>query len=289
MFEIKRAQPLLGTFVEITANSSSKINLALAVDAAFTRISSLQALLSRFDPQSDVSRLNTHAHLAAVHVSSETYSVLSFSEKMHKFSDGAFDIVAPYSLQSKTGGSANEVQLLSDNRVVFLQPLKIDLGGIAKGFAVDCAIETLRQHGVESALVNAGGDLRAYGKMSRKIWVRSPGLDSEKVSLCTLSFGAIATSATYFLDRSPNDMGIANVTNGEFWNEQQSISVLAQTCMVADALTKVVATVEKSKAAKVLAALEAQAILMQVEDGNYDISQIPSRSDNPRADCLTAR
>ena len=85
--------------------------------------------------------------------------------------------------------------LTKPNTVYSKVPLTLDLGGIAKGFAVDKAVEALKQCGATSGYVNAGGDLRVFGDVSQSIQIRNPGNSSELMSLGSLANGAIATSS----------------------------------------------------------------------------------------------
>ena len=116
----------------------------------------------------------------------------------------------------------------------------MDLGGIAKGFAVDCAIEVLRTFAVERAIVNAGGDLRHHGAWPMSVQVRDPQnaarvatsvlLDNAALASSTAGgFGAVAESASRIRD-----------ARGRLLPPLAGATVQAPTCMLADALTKVV-------------------------------------------------
>ena len=159
-----------------------------------------------------------------------------------------------------------DIELLDDSRVRFHRPLLIDLGGIAKGYAVDCAIETLRQAGVDAALVNAGGDLRALGQQPQPVHLRHPqhpALAAHALSLCN---EALATSANYY-SRRTSPMGevspLLDPRSRRPWLGSASVSVRAADCISADALTKVVLFAAPEMAERVLAAYEAQAYVQQ--------------------------
>jgi thiamine biosynthesis lipoprotein len=126
-----------------------------------------------------------------------------------------------------------------------LRPLCLDLGGIAKGFAVDEAVKSLIKEGVSSGIVNAGGDLRVFGNKPQTIYIRNPQLPRHLIELGALSNGAIATSALYFAKRNQHYSHIINplATRDIDIHEQfsGSYSVLAKECVYADALTKVLA------------------------------------------------
>src|ERR1043166_787718 len=176
---IRRARPLLGTFVEIAAAIADQCDVDAAIEAAFDAVAKVHRLMSFHEPDSDISRLDREASTHAVTVDAWTYYVLESALDVHLRSKGLFDITVAPVLQNLGllplhGGkrpsptadmhAREAIELLSDCRVRFLDAgVTIDLGGIAKGFAVDCALAVLRAHGVSSGLVNAGGDLAGFG------------------------------------------------------------------------------------------------------------------------------
>ena len=135
------------------------------------------------------------------------------------------------------------ITLRPGRKILLNRPVSLDLGGIAKGFAVDKAVETLRAHRVTDGVVNAGGDLRVFGSEPQPIWIRR----SDAIEACqlvgALGNGAIATSAAYFTSDASSDgiktSAIFDTTRVRRVAMKQSISVIAQTCMQADALTKI--------------------------------------------------
>ncbi len=180
---IRRAKPLLGTFVEIQASGASTADLNAGIDAAFDAVAKVHRLMSFHEPDSDVSRLNQSASSHPVRVDPWTYEVLRMAVELQFRSRGAFDITIAPVLQAlgllpgvgegwrdvQRRRSPNQVELLGDRLVRFSGPgIRIDLGGIAKGFAVDRALEALRGFGVVNGLVNAGGDLAAFGPDPRR-------------------------------------------------------------------------------------------------------------------------
>ncbi len=129
------------------------------------------------------------------------------------------------------------VRLLPGNRVTFDTPLALDLGGIAKGFAVDRAVAVLRRHGIRAAVVNAGGDLRAIGP-AVPIHLRDP-VDPSAVRFAGMLTSSAAATLTRVgaglvsaLVRAPARQPIIDC---------DAYSVIAGSCTVADALTKVLA------------------------------------------------
>lgn len=254
-YTMKRARPLLGTLVEIGARGASEHAVNSAISQAFAVVEQIQALMSFHDPDSDVSRLN-RAGAAIISVHPHTWAVLDTARAVSQASDGLFDIsIAPELVrhgylpqhsdlaQPESAANWQDIALLPDHRVRLTRPLHIDLGGIAKGYAVDSAIRALRDAGMHSGRVNAGGDLRLFGETPETIHVRHPDAATQLLPLCQLQDGAIATSAPYYAGRLVDGQTLSpliDTRTGKPCTGMRSVSVLADSCMVADALTKVV-------------------------------------------------
>ena len=238
----RRARPLLGTFVEISASGGADD----ALDRAFAAISVLEKRLSFHDPASELSRLNRDGYASTLRIDRHLYRVLALALRIARLSEGAFDPTA-----GSTGASWRDIELLPGSRVRLRRRLRIDLGGIAKGYCVDRAVAELRRAGAESGLVNAGGDLRAFGARAFPLQLRHPEDPSHLMPLGELRNAALATSATY-LRAQERCTGRTPLAPGA------SVSVRAPHAAVADALTKVVA-VTGEQAAPLLARYRAQA------------------------------
>jgi thiamine biosynthesis lipoprotein len=251
--KIRRCRPLLGTFVELSATGLEKTSLARAVGAAFGRIEKLQRLMSVHDPESELSRVNAEAFLRPVRVSAETFEVLQRGLELACDSAGAFDFTVapllarwgllPASLRRHGPGDWRDIQLLARGRVRFTKPLAIDLGGIAKGYAVDAAIETLRDADVSSALVNAGGDLRVFGSPPAAINLRHPLHGALLPRTMRLGDAALATSSPCFTECRWQRLPVSHLVNPLQQRAVTggiSVTVRASECWLADALTKVV-------------------------------------------------
>jgi thiamine biosynthesis lipoprotein len=256
---IRRARPLLGTFVEVAIAGTAPDEMNRAVAAAFAAVAKVHNLMSFHEAGSDVSRLNAHAWTTPVCVHPWTFQVLQMAAALHVRSAGVFDVAVAPVLQDMgllprpSGGglsasgnlaTAQAIELLPGRRIRFQHPdMRIDLGGIAKGFAVDRAIDVLRVHGIPSALVNAGGDLAAFGPSPHNIDIRDPRDPGRLLYRVDVSNGALASSAGRFDPVvSLRPIGPATV---EPRSRRPPRAVLAATvrapsCMLADALTKVV-------------------------------------------------
>jgi len=250
LLEVRRARPLLGTLVEIAAQGGDAAALAEAVAAAFGAIATVHRLMSFHERASDVVRMNRRAARTAVHVHPWTFAVLREAQGVAEASDGIFDvtvasILARHRLLPRTPGapvphpsaSFRDVRLLPGLRVRFSRPLLLDLGGIAKGFAIDRAIDSLRAAGVRSGVVNAGGDLRCFGPAARRVHVRDPGCPDRLLPLAELRDGAIATSAVYFSRSRRAGRTVSALVHPRrpAFVPSGSVSVAAHYCVTADA------------------------------------------------------
>jgi thiamine biosynthesis lipoprotein len=238
---LRRCRPLLGTFVEVTADHDA------AIDAGFAAVERVHRLMSAHEPDSDISRINRFSHVQPVQVDGWTALVVERALFWSKRSEGAFDAV-------RAGKAALERGLLPRHRdqpapvgahwtwletqgrsVRLLKPGCLDVGGIAKGFAVDRAIEALRHAGCQRGLVNAGGDLRGFGNEPWPVDVAHPE-DRRPLAAIDLDNAALATSAG--LPGDDGSLSFDHLQGGD--SSWISVSVLARTACDADALTKIV-------------------------------------------------
>lgn len=274
--ELRRARPLLGTFVEIRATAPTPAQAGRAVGAAFAAVERVQTLMSFYDPASDVSRLNRRTG-RIVRVHAWTHCVLRRAQELHAATAGLFDIAtAPALVRGgwlpgratslrPAGGSTADIALLAGHRVCCRRPLLLDLGGIAKGFAVDRAVAALRRHGATAGVVNAGGDLRIFGPLGEPVQVRRPEAPGELLFLTCLQNAALATSAPYYAARPIGGhvcVPIIDPRDGRPSRQSHSVTVQARTCLLADALCKVVWLAGADAAAPLLRRYRAQAWLL---------------------------
>ena len=242
----------MGTFVHISASGLNSETVGCAIEKAFNAIEQVERLMSFHDQNSELSRLNREAHRQAQIVHPWTYAVLKRALHVAELSDGLFDItVAPVLVEAgllprmegstSACGNWRSLELLADNRVYFAKPMLLDLGGIAKGFAVDRAIHALRRGGCTAAIVNAGGDLRRFGKERHPVYLRK---STGPVQVAELRCGAVATSSPHAIlpDRLAQPIGcIIDPKQRLAWSGKGSVMVAARSCMIADSLTKVAA------------------------------------------------
>ena len=267
--EIRRARPLLGTLVEIGAVG---VNAAAGIEAAFAEIATIHRLMSFHEENSDVSRINRAAPGDNLRVDARTYEVLSCAQRMSRLSAGAFDITVGGRLVDAgflprprcsaafdKKASFEDIVLLPGNCMRLTRRLWIDLGGIAKGYAVDRAVQALEQSGVRSGIVNAGGDLYALGE-PQPIHVRHPEDASLVLPLGTVANAAVASSSGFFTAERRND-ALVEPRRGNCVKWRQGVTVTAARCMVADALTKIVRLAPRC-APRILAQFNARALIV---------------------------
>jgi len=283
---IRRARPLLGTFVEVEV-AAGRRSMA-AIDAAFEAVAQVHRLMSFHERDSDVSRLNREAchRLTAVHP--WTFRVLEMAVEIHRRTNGIFDFAVAPALQAigllpATGGNDSiahgsrrhdAIELLPGHAVRFRRAdIAVDLGGIAKGFAVDRALEVLRGFGVESGLVNAGGDLAAFGAKSHTVHIRHPRHPGQLVCSVEVCNEALASSARRrdpFEKAETASSAVIDPATDQPPELIDGATVRAPSCMVADALTKIV-MIGGTDSGDLLEHYEADALMIS-SDGSLQIT-----------------
>ncbi|MYM31372.1 FAD:protein FMN transferase [Duganella sp. CY15W] len=248
----RRAQPWLGTMVEITADCEHAV-----LSAAFDAVADVHRLMSFHDSASDIARFNQAPAGACVPVHTHTWQVLQLAAQVQTASDSMFNIAcAPRlvdngCLPAPAATAAMPVyspamavfRCEDDGMVRKLSDGWIDVGGIAKGYAVDLAVASLQAAGVRAGCVNAGGDLRVFGPRDWPVTIRDPRQPQSPHTQLLLRDEALATSATYF-SRRPHHGNITSALldgrDGMAMTGTSSVSIRAPQCASADALTKVI-------------------------------------------------
>lgn len=264
--KIRRSRPLLGTFVEISLSGTGEARLHKAADRAFAEIGRIQRLMSRFDPASDISRINRGAASRELRIDPDTWRALALAREVAEASDGAFDITVGSRPRAGASGlcshaSYDDIELLPDSMVRIRRKLSVDLGGIAKGYAVDIAAAILENDAALSGCVNAGGDLRAFGGCDHQVQIRDPEQPYRTAALAVVRDQSIATSASYPSSSQYLASGSVIRADGSRAPGSRSATVRASRCAVADALTKAVLLLGDGAAAA-LAHFNAQGFLL---------------------------
>jgi len=246
-----RCKPLLGTFVEIMIEDVRQSQQVL--EEAFFTIEKIQSLMSFHDPESELSQINARSYREPVHLHLWTSEVLAIAKEIHHHSQGIFNcgighhlieaglLPRHLKLNNYPFGGIEDLEFLESTLVCSKLPLRLDLGGIAKGYAVDKAVEVLISNNIRAGSVNAGGDMRVFGDHIQDIQIRNPSNPHELIQIGSIKAGAIATSSLYFAKRDIHSKSfIVNPFNHQHIEFSESYSVVASECVYADALTKVV-------------------------------------------------
>lgn len=259
---VQRSQPLLGTFVTITAHGLDRESLQASITAAFDEFHRVDRLLSIHRPDSEVSRVNSLSGTGPVTVSEEFREMLAGALAVSRATEGAFDVtIGPVTQlwgfiwkdhRLPTADELNRVLPLVGHEKAVLRPdglvelarsgMMLDFGGIGKGMAVDRAIEVLRERGVQSAMVKAGGDLRVLGlPPGQRHWLvqlEDPAKERRR-KMVKLFSGALSTSGNYenyFEVSGQRYSHIIDPRTGLPIQGIASCTVLAPTCAESDAL-----------------------------------------------------
>ena len=240
----RRCKPLMGTFVEIGLLGATE---AIFVDA-FSAINKVSRLMSFHDEESDLSRLNRAPIGQWITLDNQIIEVLKVALEIQIQSGGLFNVAIAQPLmfwKILPGETSNaglkylssagfEVQGMKARRIL---PVKIDLGGIAKGYAVDRAVVAIQKHSREiSGIVNAGGDLRVFGETEHPIWIQDGITTSSKKYFTKLRNTSLATSSVIPLKKISNYI---DPISCQLLLEKKTAIARAEHCVLADAFTKV--------------------------------------------------
>ncbi|NWK43442.1 FAD:protein FMN transferase [Ralstonia pickettii] len=230
----RRARPWLGTLVDVQAEG---LEAEAAVAAAFDEIAAVHALLSFYAADSELHAINRAPPGAQLRVDPRTLTVLRLASTLHAASARAFD--CRVGTPEQLADTRFPVAFAGD--VVCKQThALINLGGIAKGYAVDRAIETIQGFAVENAIVNAGGDLRHRGSNPTTVQIRDPRNAARITATVLLDNAALATSTVGGLGAGPDDPSRIHNADRLALPALAGATVQAPTCVLADALTKIV-------------------------------------------------
>ena len=260
-----REDGIMGTRCAVELWSESPAQANLLIDHVFAEFRRIDRLMSTYKPTSQVSRVNALAAKQRVKVAPELFDLLETALEYSRISNGAFDITyasVGYLYDFRAHVRPNAAQIAAalpgvnwrhlelrraDHSVHFQRPgMRIDLGGIGKGYAVDRGVAILQRAGIAHAMVNAGGDTRIIGDRRGKPWmvgIRDPN-EREKVALrLPLENTAISTSGDYerfFDEGGVRYHHILDPKTGDSARKMRSVSIIAATATRTDALTKMV-------------------------------------------------
>jgi len=279
---VRRTIPVMGTLAEIAVVARNETAGRAAIDAALKELRFVDRTMSRFQDDSDVGRANRMAHATAVELQPDTARVVAAGLRWAAETSGVFDPCLGRASQlwdvthRRRPPAAGAVRDFAGRalyrhldfepttrgaRVRFReQEVALDLGGIAKGYAIDLAVKALRRKGIPRALVNVGGDLYALGRSEDgdpwRIGVRSPVDPTRLCNRFDLEDAAAATSGDYerfFRWRGRRYSHLLDpATGAPRKTKVHSVTVVARDCMTADAAATAAFGLKREQAETIL-------------------------------------
>ncbi len=212
--------PIMGTYLRVTIAGEPSARAKEAAQEAFAVVARVDSLLSIYKPESEFSRLNRAAGVETLTVSLQTMEVLEASRRFYEMTEGAFDpsvgpLMRLWKLQGEgrvpSPAEIDSVRALVGFSKVFLEPrrrrvflpegMRLDSGGIGKGYAADLAREALRRRGIRQGMVDLGGNLALLGggpgRRGWSIGIRNPLERDRIIGVLEITDGAVATSGQY--------------------------------------------------------------------------------------------
>jgi len=294
---------VMGTFARVVSVAADSSIAGKCIDAAFEQINTVESLMSIHRDDSEISRVNGDGFNRAVKVSKPTYEVLQKAIEFSRRTEGAFDItIGPLAELWQSAAEANsvptqaEIQQVS-KRVGFrkitldddqmsvrfaVEGMKLDLGGIAKGYAIDRTIDAMRKCGAVGAMVDIGGDIKCFGSppKGRKKWLiglQDPAKVKDDIApdqlllRLKLTNQAIATSGDYrrfVLIKGNKYSHIIDVKKGSSSNQLSSVTIIADSAIDADALATAVSVMGTEKGLALIESMpQTEAILIPASAG----------------------
>lgn len=249
MANLERCKPVLGTYVDISLSADTdESTLLSASNAAFEKIQFIHDLMSFHQTGSELSHINRNAFKQTVSISPDMHTVLKTALELSAATDGLYDITMasvlikngklPAHDYAPTDDDWSHIHLTPDT-VQFSKNIIIDLGGIAKGYAVDLAFEHLASTNIPftQITINAGGDIRMLDWKNQHTTLRTPkrfggtrlvDIDMQNTALAT-SVPGRGSQSSHIISPKPHTQP----------KTKNSMTVFAPNCMIADALTKI--------------------------------------------------
>ena len=272
---------IMGTTIRVEVWHEDAALRQQGIDKVLEEMERVNHLMSPYIEDSQLSKINKFAHQGPVEVDQDLFEVIDRSLEVSRLTNGAFDItyasvghlfnyrkeIKPTEEEiehAKTLIDYKNVVLDKDqSSVAFLkQGVKIDLGGIAKGFAVDQSIQHLRDLGIQHALVSAGGDTRLLGDRRGRAWlvgIRDPSNTEEVIVMLPLQDEALSTSGDYerfFIEDGEKYHHIIHPSTGKSASEVRSVSILASDSTTTDAFSTSIFVMGVSRGLNLLNSLE---------------------------------
>jgi FAD:protein FMN transferase len=252
-----RLRIAFGTFVAVEAEAPDEYSAEQAIGAAFGALATVERLMHPTRAGSDLARIADCERGGRVLLGSWTYELLQLCARLHRSSGGRFDPCLP-----GAAGRMPDLDLAEASFARVRVPLRIDLGGIAKGFAVDRAVDALRASGCSGGLVNAGGDLAAFGARAHRIVCRT----ARGHAVVGLRDAALATSeagpARARASRPSEHRGHYHGVDGTP-AAHGAVTVIAASAALADGLTKCLLLASAAERGRLLRLFDAREVRYQ--------------------------
>jgi thiamine biosynthesis lipoprotein len=252
---MSRLRVALGTFVAVEAEAPGESAAERAVGAAFAALATVERLMHPTRAGSDLARLAACEPGSRVLLDPWTHELLELCARLHRSSGGRFDPCLPCA-----PGRLPDLDLTAPPFARVRLPLRIDLGGIAKGFAVDRALDAMRIAGCTGGLVNAGGDLAAFGARAHRIVCRT----ARGHAVVELRDAALATSEVGDARASqpPEHRGHYHGVDGTP-AARGAVTVIAASAALADGLTKCLLLATAAERGRLLRLFDAREVPYQ--------------------------
>jgi FAD:protein FMN transferase len=259
----KRTDAIMGTRIYVEVWDTDPVHGEASIDAVMAEMRRIDDLMSHYKPDSQLSKINQHAAEAPVVVDKELFDLLKLSTHYSEITEGAFDItyasvgylynypdhVRPTEEQIKAALPAvnwRNMKFDDAHHSVFFEHkgMRIDVGGIGKGYAVDRGIEILQKRGIQHAVVTAGGDSRIIGDHMGRAWlvaIRHPDDPNKVVTRIPLSDAAMSTSGDYeryFDENGVRYHHIIDPHTGHSASKVRSATIIGPTATQTDGMSK---------------------------------------------------
>lgn len=298
---VTRSHHAMGTQVSFQAYTSEPERAVGAFEAAMVEIRRLEALLSNWIGSSDISRLNAAAGQHPVEVAPETLELLHLAVDMHAKTSGKLDVgfgvladlwrfdhdqndrvPSEAEIQARLPLDSVQGLVLDDTaRTAFLpaEHMRLHLGGIGKGYAVDDAVSVLRARGLENFMIQAGGDLYAAGQRGDRPWrvgIRDPrGGPSDMFAFAEVEDRTFSTSGDYerfFMKDGVRYHHIIDPQTGRPARKSRSVTILATSAALADALSTAVFILGPEEGMALVEAHDGVGAVIVGADGSVGVS-----------------
>lgn len=289
---------IMGTLIRVEAWQEDEEKGQAAVQAVLNEMHRINALMSTYKDDSEISQINTKAATKPVQIGDELFGLIQRSLRLSEQTQGAFDITYAsagnlYDYREEVRPSQTELANVVpkiDYQYVKIDPqantvsfdvegVRIDLGGIAKGYAVERGVQILREHGIESGIVTAGGDSRILGQRRGRPWnvgIRDPRNRQEVVAMLPLADEAISTSGDYerfFDEDGVRYHHILNPSTGESASEVRSVTIVGPDAVMTDGLSTSVFVMGVTKGIDYINALADYEVVIVDKHGKMHASE----------------